>query len=274
MANWLVTVNYDQFDLEKAYEVLPTIYWKNNTINTEKGFQINDIVHVYVTKPISQVVYQFKVIGHAHAEDYPLMQKSFWKDASQLSHIKHYAILDKVKKVNKATLTFDYFVQQKLISNNPIQGRRTDRDKCETDPIRILLDHIFKNFQDENINSDYPDEANMTDKRFFEGAKQTVQVNRFERNVEARHLCIKRNGSRCKICDMSFEETYGAFAQGFIHVHHITPLHQISESYEVDPVHDLIPVCPNCHAMLHKTINGIPMTIEKLKMLYQYSNNT
>lgn len=61
MANWLVTINYDEFDLEKAFEVLPIIYWKNSATSEGKGLQLNDIVHVYVTQPISRVMYQFKV---------------------------------------------------------------------------------------------------------------------------------------------------------------------------------------------------------------------
>ncbi len=79
MANWLVTVNYDEFDLEKAFDALPEIYWKNSATTEGKGLQINDIVYVYVTQPISKVMYQFKVIGHADPSEYPLAQKAFWK---------------------------------------------------------------------------------------------------------------------------------------------------------------------------------------------------
>lgn len=73
---------------------------------------------------------------------------------------------------------------------------------------------------------------------------------------------------------MSFDETYGMFAKDFIHVHHIKPLSEINEEYEVDPINDLIPVCPNCHAMLHRQQNGIPMTVERLKLLYEVSRNS
>ena len=122
MANWLVTVNYDEFDLEKAFDALPEIYWKNSATTEGKGLQINDIVYVYVTQPISKVMYQFKVIGHADPSEYPLAQKAFWKDRTQLNSIKGYVVFEKLKKVDKATLSFDYFVQNKLISDAPIQG--------------------------------------------------------------------------------------------------------------------------------------------------------
>ena len=274
MANWLVTVNYDEFDLEKAFDALPTIYWKNSITTEGKALQINDIVYVYVTQPISKVMYQFKVIGHADPSEYPLAQKAFWKDRTQLDSIKGYAVFEKLKKVDKATLSFDYFVQNKLIPDAPIQGRRTDRDKAQNDPIRIFLAHIVNEFNNETIATDYPDEADTKNKSFPEGAKQTVQVNRYERNPEARAKCLEIHGTSCEICKMSFAETYGTFAKDFIHVHHKTPLHQILESYEVNPETDLMPVCPNCHAMLHRQENGIPMTVERLKLLYEVSRSS
>lgn len=274
MANWLVTVNYDEFDLEKAFDALSKIFWKNSATIEGKGLQLNDMVYVYVTKPISKVMYQFKVIGHADKSEYPLAQKAFWKDKTQLGSIKGYAIFEKLQKVDKATLSFDYFVRQKLISDAPIQGRRTDRDKAPNDPIRIFLDHIVNEFGNDALETDYPDEANVESKTFPEGAKQTVLVNKYERNPEARARCIEFHKARCKVCEMSFAETYGFFAKDFIHVHHITPLHQISESYDVNPETDLIPVCPNCHAMLHRQENGIPMTVERLKLLFEVSKNS
>lgn len=274
MANWLVTVDFDDFELDKAFEALPVIYWKNSTTNKDKGLQLNDIVYVYVTKPISKVMYQFKVIGHADKAEYPIAQKAFWKDTTQLDSIKGYAIFEKLKKVDKASLSYDYFIQQELIPNAPIQGRRTDRDKAPNDPIRIFLDHISNGFKEDIQKTDYPDEADVDSKTFPEGAKQTVLVNRYERNPEARAKCIEIHGTRCKICDMSFEETYGIFTKDFIHVHHITPLREISDSYEVNPETDLIPVCPNCHAMLHRQENGIPMKVDRLKLLFEVSKNS
>ena len=275
MANWLVTVNYNEFDLEKAFEVLPIIYWKNSATSEGKGLQLNDIIHVYVTQPISRVMYQFKVIGQAENKEYPVAQKAFWSDKKNIQgYLGGYSIFEKLKKVDKPTLSFEYFMKENLIPDAPIQGRRTDRDKASDDPIRIFLAHIFNEFTNESVNTDYPDEANLENASFPEGAKQTVLVNRYERNPEARAKCIEFHKARCKVCEMSFEETYGFFTKDFIHVHHITPLHQISESYDVNPETDLIPVCPNCHAMLHRQENGIPMTVERLKLLYEVSKNS
>lgn len=271
MANWLITVDYEDFELDKAFDILPEIYWKNSPTNQEKGLQVNDIVYVYVTKPVSKVMYQFKVIGHADRSEYPITQKAFWKDTTQLDSIKGYVIFEKLKKVNKASLSYEYFIQQKLIPNAPIQGRRTDRDKAPNDLIRIFLDHIANEFSSETIATDYPDEAGVDSPKFSEGKKITVTVNGYERCPKARAECIAIYGNRCYVCGMSFEHMYGSFAKDFIHVHHIEPLYTIGEEYQVDPKEDLRPVCPNCHAMLHKTENGTAMKIERLKLLYSVS---
>lgn len=85
----------------------------------------------------------------------------------------------------------------------------------------------------------------------WEGAKRTVTVNFFERNPKARTDCIEAHGSKCAICNFDFGEIYGEQFRGFIHIHHKVPLSSIGKSYKVNPKTDLIPVCPNCHAIIH-----------------------
>lgn len=46
-------------------------------------------------------------------------------------------------------------------------------------------------------------------------------------------------------------------------VHHLKKLADIKAEYEVDPIKDLQPVCPNCHAMIHR--QDPPIEIEELK---------
>lgn len=86
-----------------------------------------------------------------------------------------------------------------------------------------------------------------------EGAVKRVPVNRYERSAWARRACIDIHGTRCKVCDMDFGETYGEFAAGRIQVHHLTPLAHIRNhiSHRVKPRTDLVPVCANCHWMMH-----------------------
>lgn len=85
----------------------------------------------------------------------------------------------------------------------------------------------------------------------FEGALSRITVNRYERDPRARDACLKRHGTDCSVCGLSFEERYGPAMRGFIHVHHLKPLAYIKRRYVVDGAKDLRPVCPNCHAFLH-----------------------
>lgn len=96
----------------------------------------------------------------------------------------------------------------------------------------------------------------------IEGAKKTIAVNAYERNPAARNSCIKAHGVKCTVCDFNFEAIYGERGKGFIHVHHLRSLAEVGQEYEIDPVNDLRPVCPNCHAMLHRKGN---ISIEKLQ---------
>ncbi|WP_227938346.1 HNH endonuclease [Alkalihalobacillus deserti] len=108
----------------------------------------------------------------------------------------------------------------------------------------------------------YPDEVSET---LEEGKCKTVSVNVYERNPIARKRCINHFGVQCQVCDLNFEHTYGEVGKDFIHVHHIVPLREIKQGYIVDPIQDLIPVCPNCHAMLHRKENGVCLTVEHLR---------
>ncbi|MBX3613144.1 MAG: HNH endonuclease, partial [Burkholderiaceae bacterium] len=98
----------------------------------------------------------------------------------------------------------------------------------------------------------FPDEVES--ESFIEGAKRTVTVNAFERAPRARAVCIKYWGCKCVVCAFDFSVRYGPIGEGFIHVHHIKPLSEIGKDYVLDPIRDLRPVCPNCHAMLHRLV--------------------
>ena len=88
--------------------------------------------------------------------------------------------------------------------------------------------------------------------KYPEGGKVTVTINAYERNPKARRACIAHHGAKCAACGFDFQAIYGLRGEGFIHVHHITPIGSVGKEYEVDPISDLVPVCPNCHAMIHK----------------------
>lgn len=88
---------------------------------------------------------------------------------------------------------------------------------------------------------------------WFEGGTTRVYVNAYERNAKARAECIAHYGLACSVCGFDFEKRYGEIGKSFIHVHHLVPLSEVKETYQVNPINDLRPVCANCHAIIHRT---------------------
>jgi 5-methylcytosine-specific restriction protein A len=87
---------------------------------------------------------------------------------------------------------------------------------------------------------------------YAEGDAQRVLSTKYERNRRNRDLCIAAQGACCVICGFDFGKAYGPMGEGYIHVHHVVPISKLGPGYVIDPVRDLVPVCPNCHAMLHR----------------------
>jgi predicted HNH restriction endonuclease len=124
----------------------------------------------------------------------------------------------------------------------------------------ILLDKLDHIFPDEILNKDA--------ENLKEGAKRTIIVNAYERNLDARKQCIEYYGYTCCVCFRSFEEMYGNIGKEYIHVHHIKPLSEIEEECQINPINDLRPVCPNCHAIIHKA----NVNIDELKLIFKENN--
>lgn len=138
------------------------------------------------------------------------------------------------------------------------------------------LDHRFLRkegtvwYADFSANT-FPDELPVSGS-YIEGAKKSITVNAYERDPEARQACIRHHGAVCKCCGFDFEKTYGKHGKGFIHVHHIRPLRTLGEGYQIDPVTELVPLCPNCHAMIHRGNEARPLSVDELRSLMNSQN--
>ncbi|MCL4795636.1 MAG: HNH endonuclease [Bryobacteraceae bacterium] len=100
---------------------------------------------------------------------------------------------------------------------------------------------------------------------YQEGAVHQVTVNAYERNHEAREACLRHHGRNCVVCGFNFREAYGEEASDYIQVHHIKPIARAGGTYVLNPIKDLRPVCPNCHAVIHR--RDPPFEIAKVKQM-------
>jgi 5-methylcytosine-specific restriction enzyme A len=106
----------------------------------------------------------------------------------------------------------------------------------------------------------------------YEGAVKRISVNAYERNVIARQRCLSIYGARCSICKIDLKDIYGEVGRDLIHIHHLKPLSKIGQEYKVDPALDLLPVCPNCHAIIHR--REPPYTVKEVKKFLEKGKQT
>jgi 5-methylcytosine-specific restriction protein A len=131
-----------------------------------------------------------------------------------------------------------------------------------------LYNHLICMFVSICVSPLLPDEISeeiLGESGLPEGAMKQVLVNKYERSPRNRSACISFHGTRCHICDFDFGDMYGEFASNYIHVHHIVPVSKIGPAYKVDPIRDLVPLCPNCHSALH--IKNPPLLPSELKSI-------
>jgi 5-methylcytosine-specific restriction protein A len=132
------------------------------------------------------------------------------------------------------------------------------------DTVAAALESEWTRFLDAERAAHPPEEVRGS-ASLYEGATRQITVNAYERDPEARKLCIDHYGLSCCVCSFHFEAVYGEAGKNFIHVHHLKPLAEVRKRYIVDPIQELRPVCPNCHAMIHR--RKPIYTIEEMKEL-------
>ena len=91
---------------------------------------------------------------------------------------------------------------------------------------------------------------------------------RYERDPKNRKKAIELHGTTCAVCGFDFEKVYGERGKGFIEVHHTEPLGSLSEEKIINPQTDLVPVCSNCHRIIHRRKDHV-LSISEVKKLLQ-----
>jgi len=99
-----------------------------------------------------------------------------------------------------------------------------------------------------------------------EGDPTLRYVTTYERDPRYRRQALAIHGYRCAACDLSLGERYGPYADGLIHVHHVQPVSTYATPRRINPAIDLIPLCPNCHAVIHRGKTKT-LTVDELRAM-------
>jgi len=117
-----------------------------------------------------------------------------------------------------------------------------------------------------NYKYQYLNDIEVTLESAKEGKEQKRYISTYERHPKLRESAIKIHGLKCKICDFDFEKTYGEHGKEYIQIHHTKPLHKQNKESEVS-INDLVPVCANCHVMIHRKKHNT-LSIDQMKKIY------
>jgi hypothetical protein len=93
-----------------------------------------------------------------------------------------------------------------------------------------------------------------------------------ERDPKLVQMAIKIHGLHCFVCNFNFEEYYGDWGKGYIEVHHLKQISDYDEEgEETDPATDLVPLCSNCHRMIHRK-KKMMLSLDELRDYYNDEN--
>lgn len=254
MKYWIVPSNDHIFrigDAIKAQNGLVDWRMSNN-------FSIGDIVFVYKTAPEQRIRYRMEVKSVGLSIDEAFDQEPCWKDKDA-----YYSRLGSYQYARFRLLEeyADDIMSLHHLHEHGMTGNMQSVVQCRNEELLKFLLHPYDTVNDDVYGVDYPEDGD----KLYEGALVKVMANKYERNQKARRECVAKKGYQCLVCGCDFEETYGEIGKRFIHVHHVVPISSIGKEYELNVDNDLVPVCPNCHYMLHR--KDPPYTIEEMKDL-------
>lgn len=258
---WIIPSNIATYDVISAFQKFTEIDWRQSV-----NYRIGDIIYIYCAKPYQRIMFQTKVIKVNIPFKDTIDDKEFWTDLKEreLAKNRTYARLKLIQAVDTDRLSLRCLLENGL--KTAPQGPLSIPEQLEA-YIKSMFEQELSLKKRVMDLTPLPEELVETQaETFIEGAKKQIIVNAYERNPLARHKCIQIHGSKCLICGFDFGAFYGADFEGKIHVHHIKPLHLIDDAYEVNPEHDLVPVCPNCHMVLHSKQEGI-FSIEEVQQM-------
>lgn len=164
-----------------------------------------------------------------------------------------------------------YFITElgrELVDNNRVNIQYVLSSGFEYNDVKTSLGNVYKARSATIIHYD---------EIISEGESKNVKTKSYERSYKLRNAAIEHfshNGIIiCDCCGFEFKSFYGEkYGASCIEIHHMKPIFQynsMSVTQTIDEaLKNLLPVCPNCHRVIHKnniTADVIPLFKQQLK---------
>lgn len=263
-------INFHSFDNEFFYGFVETFGTLRNTprrIQIEKldpsarnKDYIDGVTIIFCTK--STLPWQKKIVGwYRNAIIYRRQQQYSFSESGKEVQYPYFFKAMQTDAVLLPEINREFLVPQKRkTANNNFGFGRSNLWYAEDAESFIRR---VKNYIDcfESIPLDEQEHSD-----FQEGERRLFLVNSSSRSRQAREECLRSKGYVCTICKKKVAEIYGEDFRQVIEVHHLQPISERNGIYNINPVQDLIPVCPTCHRVLHtKKESGQYPTVEELQ---------
>lgn len=240
MNTFILPSNANMYDAKKAINDLKVIPWVQNK---NKSVSVGDTIYIYESNPTHRVILKTEVIDR-DVTSYDIDDSRYSKPGTDFSNRGPWFSLKLLNNIEEP-------ISLKDLRNWGLKGNIQSLQ---------LLDESVASALDCLVD----DTAELTSFSLTEGKQIKVYSTRYERNPKNRQAAIKIHGLNCKACGFNFEKKYGIIGRDFIEIHHRTPLYLNGHEVNIDPKTDLVPVCSNCHRMIHKDRYNV-ITVEELR---------
>ncbi|WP_323707918.1 HNH endonuclease [Mammaliicoccus sciuri] len=252
MKYWIIPCNIKSYDVIGAFQALKYIDWKQS--RNLKSAEVGDLVLIYLSAPYSCIRYvcRIKVVNKLKVT---IDDRRFVINGENYVDYGNHMELELIDELEEDSLSLKDLQENGM--KGAVQGPRSINGK--------LLDFVLSYLSLDTEKSQSED--HMLESVIYKEGKIMQQYGtKYERNQKLRRKAIELHGVTCRCCGFNYEKVYGEFGKGFIEIHHIKPMYSIKEEIIVDPKTDLVPLCSNCHKMVHRKKEK-PLTIKELKQL-------
>lgn len=251
---WVIPCNVKFYNVVDAFDKLDIIDWKQsqNLKRAKKG----DILYIYISSPIKSIKYQC-LIKEVNKPKSTIDDSQFVLKGDNYINYGNYMELELLNKLDDDQLDLEFLQDNGLKGN--VQGPMTLKEPLKSYIQKVLKTNIL-NLDNELENTEY-----------VEGKPYVQYGIKYERNQALRNEAIKLHGTTCKVCGFDFKAKYGDLGEGFIEIHHLKPMFSIKKEVTVDPLKDLVPLCSNCHKMIHRNAKQ-PLTIKELTKIVNHNS--
>jgi len=276
-SNWILQGNPNNFAIDTYLKDFDYVYWSVPIKKYREEINVGDRVFFWRASGRSKSIAGIIGSGVVSEECKPMNQvdhpdlidpgisaekSSLWSEESEPKSSFKVGVRKHIVRLtpDQGMLTRDELVGASEFSKNQIMTVRQGSVFPMSDDEFSFIQSLWNGVGETLIR-----------KEFKEGSVRQIISKRYERNPKAKAECLNHFGYDCQGCGMNFEKTYGEVGKNFIHVHHVIPISKKEGSYDIDPVKDLIPLCPNCHSVVHRRKD--PYTIEELKQFLATTNS-